>query len=298
MQKIWKRIFYPPAKINLTLEVVGKRADGYHLLRTVMLKLPKLRDRLVLMISSVSKMEIILKSNQKSIPLDEKNTCYRATQLFLEKINQKAKVEITLTKKIPFGAGLGGGSSDAAMTLLGLSQFFRKSLSKEQLISLASDVGKDVPFFLEEKEAALMTGLGDKREKSWSFKERFFVLVVKPPENVSTALAYGGLAEKMWFLKKKQRFNWSASLANKSVQKKSEIILSNSLYNDFEITIERQLPIIKEIKQSLLAFGAEGALMSGSGSTVFGIFSSLPKLERVQKIFKKHYSNFFVARGR
>lgn len=293
-----KKIFYAPAKTNLTLEVMGKRKDGYHLLRTVMVKLKKLQDKLTIKISPKEKTEIILICDDPKIPTDEKNTCHKAIKLFLEKSRKQARVEIGIEKRIPSGSGLGGGSSDAAAVLKALNQFFGLPVSKKNLIQIASEVGKDVPFFLSEKEVALMKGLGDKVEKELDVKGKFFVLIIKPPEAVSTQAAYGGLAEKMWFLGNKKRVDVSCVLAKLLTQKFSVDELAGNLYNDFEITIENQLPIIKELKQALLAFGAKGALLSGSGSAVFGIFSSEKELKLAKNILQKKYKEFFVGRGR
>lgn len=293
-----RRIVYAPAKVNLVLEVVRKREDGYHLLRTVMLKLEKLQDKLVMNIFLAQKTEIILHCDQKGIPLDEKNTCYKAASLFLKKIKKTAQVEIQIFKKIPSEAGLGGGSSDAAIVLKTLNEFFDFPLKKRQLEVLASDIGKDVPFFLSKKEVAQMTGLGDILVEEFSCKTAFFILLIKPLESISTVMAYSGLAKKNWFLKNKERENFSKKMTiflKKNNNKKS---WDGKLFNDFELSIEQQLPIIKELKQALLVFGADGVLMSGSGSTVFGVFSSLKKLKKAEKILKKNYSNFFVVRGR
>lgn len=298
MKKKHKKVILAPAKINLTLEVVGKRSDGYHLLRTVMLKLKKLQDKLTIGIASAEKTEIILRCDQKEIPTDERNTCHKAIKLFLEKIKKTARVEIKLEKKIPSGAGLGGGSSDAASVLQVLNQFFHFLLTDKELSKIASEVGKDVPFFLSKKEGALMEGLGDDLKKEFIITNKFFVLIIKPPEAVSTQMAYGGLAERMWFLNNKNRKDISWQLAKTLTKKVSTAEIVGGLYNDFEISIENQLPIIKELKQSLLVFGAQGALMSGSGSSVFGIFSSEKTLKSAENILRKKYKGFFVGRGR
>lgn len=298
MRKRMRKIVYAPAKVNLVLEVVGKRKDGYHLLRTVMLKLEKLQDKLDIQIKENNQTEIILKCNQKEIPCDERNICHKAVKLFLEKINKKAWVKINLFKKIPSGAGLGGGSSDGAVVLSVLNSFFGFPLKESELNLLASQIGKDLPFFLLKKETAQMTGLGDELEEEFFCKSTFFILLIKPTESVSTAMAYSGLVEKIWFLKNKEREDFSGKMTSFLKKKNNQKIWDGKLFNDFELTIEQQLPIIKELKQSLLVFGAEASLMSGSGSTVFGVFSSLEKLKKAEKILKKHYPNFFVVRGR
>jgi 4-diphosphocytidyl-2-C-methyl-D-erythritol kinase len=139
----------------------------------------------------------------------------------------------------------------------------------------------------------LVGGLGEKIRKKFDFSEGCF-LIVNPRINISTKEAYGRLSKDIWFMKNKDRTNISENLIKAL---KSGNNFEKYLYNDFEMTVEKKYPVIKEIKQTLLAFGAEGALMSGSGSTVFGYFKSLEKAEIVRKIIQKHYGDFRVVVG-
>ena len=150
-----KKTVQCPAKINLTLEVIKKRKDGFHELRTVMVKLSNLKDELEIEIfTNKSNIEIIC--DNQEIPIDNRNICYKATEVFLRKINKKLGVKIKIKKKIPVGAGLGGGSSDAAGVFKVLNQYFKNIFSKKELIEMAAEIGKDIPFFFSEKNGALI----------------------------------------------------------------------------------------------------------------------------------------------
>lgn len=279
-----------PAKLNLTLEVVRKMKNGFHELRTVMVKLPKLKDELKIEIyPDKTGIEIICDNPQ--IPTDNKNICYKAVEDFLKKINKKVGVKIKIKKQIPVGAGLGGGSSDAAGVLKVLNQYFKNHFSKKELIGMAAEIGKDIPFFFSEKEGALIGGAGEKILGEFDFKKGNFLLI-NPGIHISTPEAYGGLSRDQWFLGDVQRDNISKKFVD--IFKKKGCF-EKYFYNDFEISVERKYPIIKDIKQALLAFGAEGALMSGSGSTVFGYFKDKQKVHLAQRKLQDKYKKFLIV---
>ncbi len=281
-----------PAKINLTLEVLRRMSNGFHKLRMVVLKIPDLKDELEFQIQPGVR-KIIIKCDNPEIPLDERNICHKAVNVFLDKLKKEVEISIKIKKKIPVGAGLSGGSSDAAVTFLALNKYFNKPFLRKDLIKMASSVGKDVPFFFSSKRGALVEGSGEKIRKKFDFSEGCF-LIVNPRINISTKEAYGQLSKDIWFMKNKDRTNISENLIKAL---KSGNNFEKYFYNDFEMTVEKKYPVIKEIKQALLAFGAEGALMSGSGSTVFGYFKSFEKAEIVRKIIQKHYGDFLVVVG-
>jgi 4-diphosphocytidyl-2-C-methyl-D-erythritol kinase len=281
-----------PAKLNLTLEVVRKMKNGFHELRTIMVKLPQLKDELEIeIIPNENIIEIVC--DNPNIPTDNRNICCKAVKIFLKKINKKVGVRIKIKKKIPVGAGLGGGSSDAAGVFKVLNQYFQEKISEKELIEIAAEIGKDIPFFFSKKDGALIGGAGEKILEEFNFNKGYF-LIINPKIHISTPEAFSGIKENQWFLGDTRRENIS-NIFLKSLKKENGF--EKCLYNDFEISIERRYPIIKEIKQSLLAFGADGALMTGSGSTVFGWFRNKNKMIKAEKILKERYQKFLVVKS-
>ena len=282
-----------PAKINLTLEVINKFSSGFHELRTVMLKLENLKDDLEIKIKKGPR-KIIIHCDNPEIPLNNKNTCYKAGEAFLDKIKKEVQIEITLKKKIPIGAGLGGGSSNEGMLLKNLNKYFNNYFVEKDLIEIAASVGKDIPFFLTEKRVALIGGAGEKILKNIDFKNKGCFLIVNPNINVATPEAYSKLSEDVWYMKNKNRENISSKIIEALISRDD---FSAYFFNDFEYSIEKEHPIIKEIKQTMKAFGAQGVLMSGSGSTVFGWFADKQKSYLAQKNLQKKYKKFLVEIG-
>lgn len=280
-----------PAKINLTLEVLRRLPSGYHALRSVVLKLPDLHDILTFNIDPGGN-GILVRSNHPEIPSDESNLSFQAAKTFLEKTKKNIGVEIVIEKNIPLSAGLGGGSTDAAATFIALNNYFGKPLSNDKLIKLASFLGKDIPLFFSERRALLMEGMGEKLSNPLNFPN-LTLLLVNPLIKISTPWAYQELSAALWFMKSQKRANFSHELL-KAITKKETKSIAHHLYNDFELPIEKHFPIIKELKQVLLAFGAKGALMSGSGSTVFGIFETKEAAKTASLSIKKHYPTFFT----
>ncbi len=283
-----------PAKINLTLEIIRKMSNGFHELRTVMVKLINLKDELEFRIKPGTK-KITIECDNPEIPFGKGNICYKAASLFLDVLDKEIEVLIKIKKNIPIGAGLGGGSSDAASTFKVLNEYFKKPFSQKQLILMAAEVGKDVPFFLSKKNGALIKGAGEIIKKNFHFNKGCFLLV-NPGINISTKEAFGKISEKIKKFSNKKRNNISEKMlvAIKS-RIKDDII--NYFYNDFESSIKKTHPVIKEIKQNLLNFGAKGSLMSGSGATVFGWFESKKEALDAQKKIKNRYQRFLVEIG-
>lgn len=249
-------ILFPNAKINIGLNVVSKRSDGYHNLETIFYP-----------ISWSDSLEIVKSDEQKfscsgiEIP-GQGNLCQKAYQLLHSEFNLP-NVHIHLHKNIPIGAGLGGGSSDAAFTLLGLNDLFDLQLSKSQLKSFASKLGADCPFFIENK-TCLASGIGDQLTTIELDLSNCFLLVVTPNIHVSTADAYSSLVP----------MPSNAVLTDLIAYPMSEW----KMKNDFEKGVFDQYPKIKSIKEKMIQNGALYASMSGSGSSVFGFFSEKPSL--------------------
>jgi len=281
-----------PAKINLTLEIVKKFPDGFHGLRSIMIKTKNLKDELEISIDE-RKEGIKVICSDKSIPVDEKNICHKIARKFFEFSGRSGEITIKIKKNIPALAGLGGGSSNGAMTLLALNDYFKKPLSFKDLVKIAAEVGKDIPVFLLEEEAVYVSGKGEKL-LPFKRKSQLNFLLVNPQGEISTPWAYGELDRRMWFMENKERKNISKKMLRnfKDIDK-----IGSSLYNDFSLLAEELFPAVKEIRNSLFSFGALGTSITGKGPTVVGIFKTKKETLKIREIMKKNYPNFFVEIG-
>lgn len=257
-----------PAKINLNLHVTGRRKDGYHLLDTVMLPV-SLYDELEIGKIAVrgerkgNSPLIRVLCNHPAVPTDQKNLAYRAARILLEKAKSRQPVQIRIRKRIPLGAGLGGGSTDAAATLVALNRLLKIGFSPRQLEKLGLTIGADVPFFIRGRPARAR-GIGE-RLTMLRKVPRWWLVILYPGLAVSTAWVYGNLPRKLT----KSTVNTSISRSLRSGAKFTE-----SLINDLESVTLTRYPRIAILKQKLAREGAVGTAMSGSGSSVFGIFGS------------------------
>ena len=247
-----------PAKINLFLQVTGKRPDGYHELFSLMCRVD-LCDVIQLEFGG---RKIQIETNNSQIPLDETNLAFKAATLFLNSLNKKDGLNIAIKKNIPVAAGLGGGSSNAASVLLGLNRHYNFPINREALMSMGRSIGADVPFFIFQK-TAFATGIGDKLE-AYSKPLPYCLLLIYPEIRVSTHEVYRNFNLRLTKCKKKLK---------KTPLKKIGFDASLHLCNDLESITASKYPVINSIKERLLKHGAVGALMSGSGPTVFGLFS-------------------------
>ena len=258
-----------PAKINLSLRVVGKRADGYHLLDTIMVPVSLYDEIEIHQIRrsesgrSESPALIQIRCSHPSVPLGQENIAYRAAELLMRKTKIRQPLVIRIRKKIPVGAGLGGGSTDAAAVLVGLNRMWKLRLSVPQLERLALQLGADVPFFIRSKPARAR-GIGEKLRLLPNLRRRWLVLAY-PGFPVATAWVFGNLPPKLT----KVSVNTSIATLLESLDK-----LDTLLINDLEQVTLRRYPEIVRVKSMLSLAGAAGVLMSGSGSSVFGVFKS------------------------
>ena len=252
------------AKINLTLSVLARRADGYHDLDTIF-QTVSLHDTIEM--SLIDQPHIILSCNDRSLPLGPDNLVIRAAQALQARFSSNKGARIRLEKRVPVQAGLGGGSADAAVTLIGLATLWDLSPTKDDLISIASRLGADVPLFLS-GGTARGTGNGDKLELLADVEEKF-LLIVKPNANVNTSDAYKALDERSLTTHNSKTI-LSTSIA-KQVFDRTDLA---SLTNDFEVVAFDLAPEIRRAKAALLKAGANAALLAGSGSAVFGVFDS------------------------
>nr|WP_321408845.1 4-(cytidine 5'-diphospho)-2-C-methyl-D-erythritol kinase [uncultured Carboxylicivirga sp.] len=255
-------IQFPNAKINIGLNVVEKRSDGYHNLETVFYPIP-LCDALEIIINHDLKTEYqLFNSGIKVDATAESNICVKALNL-IKKDHTIPPLEIHLHKAVPFGAGLGGGSSDAAFMLNMLNSMFDLKLSKNELKTKASGLGADVPFFIE-NNSTFATGIGEILNPIQLDLSEYYLYLVKPPIHVSTPEAYAGVTPEMPVHSLKEDILLP-------IEEWKEVIK-----NDFEKSVFKKYPEIKEIKELLYSKGAIYAAMSGSGSSVFGLFSEEP----------------------
>ena len=265
------------AKINWSLRILGRRPDGYHELRTVF-QTVTLHDRLTF--SSRTDKRLHLSSDAPDIPLDESNLIHRAAVSLRLRYGVDSGASIHLEKRIPAQGGLGGGSSDAAATLLGLAHLWRIETSKRELTEIGANLGADVPFFFT-GGTALGTGLGTEVSEL-AEAEASHLLIVTPQARVSTAEAYKALSQPALT---KARSDIILSISCAEAQFPAP--LHEVLYNDFERVIFRLEPETERAKRALLGAGARGALLAGSGSSVFGIFDNGAALTRAAATLKQ-----------
>lgn len=246
------------AKINLYLEIIGKRTDGYHDLITLMC-LIDLHDTLRIKFNTPATQ---ITCNHPDVPENESNLALKAALKFFDAISIRDHVSIFIDKKIPVGAGLGGGSSNAAAVLNALNHRYRFPLSRNALMDLGAQIGADVPFFIYGRPA-VATGIGD-RMTAYNHLHAYPIVLIYPAKPLSTAEVYRKLNFGLTKSKKINRKNTFRHIREQDI--------SSILFNDFEPTAFKINPEIADAKSLLLALGAAGALMSGSGSTVFGIY--------------------------
>ncbi len=249
-----------PAKINLFLRVLSRRKDGYHEIFTLMVPV-SLFDRVA--VEKRTEGITIDVGGEFQAPSGKENLCYRAAKLFFERYRIKGGVGIKLLKGIPSGAGLGGGSSDAACVLKSLSLIYMGGVNFEELEVLGRELGADVPFFVRCRPS-VARGIGDRLEPV-EIENKWWILLVKPPFGVDTGNAYRKLG--------REEGNSSAPWRVPPVIKEiSEI--EQMLINDFEEVVFSEHPEAVEVKNRMMELGAEASLMTGSGSALFGIFKS------------------------
>lgn len=268
-----------PAKINLWLEVIRKREDGYHDLSSLMLPV-RIHDDVDVEVGEGA--EIHLECEPDDLPCDGSNLAYRAAERFLAASSQSADIRIRLRKRIPVGAGMGGGSSDAAAVLLALNELLPGKLSERELEAVALGLGADVPFFLEGRPA-LATGVGEHLEPV-SGVPAYPLVFIKPGVEVSTALVYRNL-----------RLTRGESRIKLRAFMDRPWDLKRVLENDLEAVTIGFHPEVGEIKQWLLDHGALGALMSGSGPTVFGVFDDAGTARAVVEAAEQVWPGCWVA---
>ncbi len=264
-----------PAKINLSLDVISRRSDGYHNLSMIMQEV-KLFDILSFEISDGN--EIILTSSDDSVPVDDTNLIVKAAKAFFDKTGISASTKIHLCKNIPMGAGLGGGSTDAAGTLTALNTLFDNPLTTDNLAVIAKTLGADVPFFLY-GGCMLAEGIGEILTPLPPLTDAYIVLA-KPPVHVSTAYVYKNL------ILDENTKHPNTKGAITALKTGNLDLLATSCGNVLETVTANEYPQIEEYKKIMLHCGAAYSLMSGSGSSVFGIFADESSANMAYNKFK------------
>lgn len=268
-----------PAKVNLWLEVLRRRDDGYHDLSSLMLPIG-IYDHLEL--TSRREGGVSLECDAPGVPADGSNLAWRAAEIFLNTTGSRDGVHIRIHKNIPAAAGLGGGSADAAGVLLMLNEMHDNRLTLPQLASLGLKLGADVPFFLH-RRPALATGIGEQLSLVEGLPAYPLVLV-KPPVSVSTGWVYQSLK-----LTRKESHIKLVDFVARPWQ------LSEVMRNDLETVTLTTYPALAEIKRWLLDGGAVGALMSGSGPTVFGVFREKGLAEEMRVLAQRRWPEYWVS---
>ncbi len=275
-----------PAKINLMLDVLHKRPDGFHEVEMIM-TMVDLADRLEL--SEMKRDSIIISSQAGYIPLDEKNLAFQAARLIKDRYNVKSGVHIHLDKRIPVAAGLAGGSSDAAATLRGLNRLWRLGIPAQELQELGAELGSDVPFCVT-GGTALATGRGE-RLTPIENPPQCWVVLAKPPINVSTAEVYG-------------RVRANDIAVHPSAMRMQEAIAAGDfnavcagLGNVLEDVTLKLHPEVQQLKEAMMKLGADGVLMSGSGPTVFGLVSKQSKVARIYNGLRGFCKEVYAVRS-
>ncbi|MFA5156957.1 MAG: 4-(cytidine 5'-diphospho)-2-C-methyl-D-erythritol kinase [Candidatus Omnitrophota bacterium] len=291
-------IVHSYAKLNLYLKVLGKRKDNYHDLKTIFERI-SLSDKLIF--KKLPGKEIKISSNLRSLPKDSSNLAYKAASMLQQVYRVSAGAEIRILKRIPVGSGMGGGSSNAAATLLGLNKLWDINAARSKLINLAEKIGSDVAFFVYETPFALGEGRGERiKPIKLLEKRKFRHIIIVPRINVSTPFIY-----RQW---DRRFFGKNASSAALTIGKNNVKLLTSalkkndlcragqSLFNSLEEVAVSVYPDIGKIKEKLTRLGVPAVLMSGSGPTVFCLIASRKEERKIlRELDKNRALQVFVA---
>lgn len=298
------------AKLNLYLEVLNLRKDKFHNINTIFERI-SLSDKIILKARRDNKINI--SCNNPSIPLDSTNLCYRSAKLLQDKFNISSGVDIKIIKRIPIGAGLGGGSSNAACTLLGLNKLWKLRLSKNKLINLAKKVGSDVSFFVYDTPFAKGAGRGDIIRPLTGLKGiRLWHILLVPKLFVSTPLIYkkwdacrqACLAGRPACRTGRQGFSrltkprYNVKILTLAIRKKDLSRIGSVLFNSLEEITLKLSPEARKALRMLEKLGLKSILMSGSGPAIFGIVSSRKEAVTLSRQLGREQKNFqvFIAK--
>jgi len=276
-----------PAKLNLFLKVIKKRKDGYHAIETLFERI-NLCDDITLACNHTGRISI--RCNDPQVPVSPRNLAWQAARLMQEKFSLKNGVDITIKKRIPVAAGLGGGSSNAATVIMGLSNLWKLSLQRQDMLDYARQIGSDVAFFLYRCNFALGTGRGEVitplviRKKLWH-------VVVVPETKVYSSQVYRALKLKL------TKVNHDVNMLIHALRRDGVSSLKSLLANDLETAIVQRHPKLLNIKNHIICrCGLEQAHFSGSGPALFGIVNSARDAATGAAVLKRYYKRVFVTR--
>ncbi len=251
---------YAFAKINLGLHILQKRADGYHDIETVFHRV-NIFDTITVERNKSDR--VVIQCSHPGIPTDQSNLCYKAAEYFYSEIGYDHELHISIEKNIPVGAGLGGGSSDAASVLRACNMLYGYPLDDNMLTGIASRIGSDVPYFLQ-AGSACATGRGELLEY-FHLELPYWVVLVYPGVHIDTKWAYQSCTPN----REAKNVNLKSLIQDNMLQPQTWV---NALRNDFEPVVFQNHSVVMRVKEALIKGGADFALMSGSGSSVFGLF--------------------------
>jgi 4-diphosphocytidyl-2-C-methyl-D-erythritol kinase len=277
-------IFKAYAKINIALDVVGKREDGYHLLKMIMQKI-ELYDLII--VNRIPK-DISITCNKEFIPTDDRNLAYKAAALLLEEAGINGGVSIDIKKNIPTAAGLAGGSSDAAAVLRAIKGLYNIQIDNKRLIDIGLKIGADVPYCLT-SGTALCEGIGEIITPLKPLKNQILVLV-KPSFGVSTKDVYEGLDIS------KLNIHPNINGLIKAIEDDDIGFIGKNMRNVLENVTLKRYSVLRSIKSEMINHGAIGSMMSGSGPTIFGFFEDMMRAQMCYDKMKTWYKDVFITR--
>ena len=273
------------AKINISLDIVGKReSDGYHLLKMIMQNID-LYDEISI---EKQKKDITISCNKSYVPTDSRNLAYKAASLFKETYNIEDGVHIDIVKNIPVSAGLAGGSTDAAAVLKLMNKIFKVNASNKELMALGLKLGADIPYCIN-GGTALCEGIGEKITTLAPFKDKILVLV-KPSFGVSTKEVYKA------FNLDRVRVHPKTENLIEAMEQDNLYYVANNMKNLLENVTLRKHNILIKIKEDMNRYGAVGSMMSGSGPSVFAFFDDMLKAQRCYEKMKENHREVFLTR--
>ena len=283
------------AKLNLYLQVLNKRKDNFHNLKTLFCRID-LADTLIFRARKDRLIKI--KCIRQNIPKNKTNLCWRAAKLLQQEFGLNLGVEIEIKKHIPVGAGLGGGSSNAAGTLLGLNKYWKLNLSQNKLAELGAKLGSDVPFFIYNTKFALGSGRGDKIRPLVSLKKlKLWFILVYPNLAVSTPLIYRKFDDCLLagsHFSQLTRPKYNVKILTSELLKKGNAIDTAYLFNSLEVVTASIYPVVNQVKKALYGKGLEKIIMSGSGPTVFAVCKSRIQAQNLSKKLRKSHKSWQI----
>ncbi|WP_240318368.1 4-(cytidine 5'-diphospho)-2-C-methyl-D-erythritol kinase [Enterococcus gilvus] len=273
-----------PAKINLGLDILGKRPDGLHELAMVMASID-LADRLYL--EEIPENKIIIETNKAFLPTDKKNHVYEALELVKERFNIDEGLRVKIHKEIPVAAGLGGGSTDSAAALRAVNRLWNLGLSIEELAALGAEVGSDVPYCVY-GQTSLVEGFGEKVTPIAPMPQ-CWVVVVKPRMSVSTRTIFAKIVME-------DLYHPDIEALVSAIEENDYQKMTENLGNSMEVVTIKKHPVIQQLKDRMLKYGADAAMMSGSGPTVYALCHKYSRAKHVLNALKGFCDEVYLVR--